>query len=103
MLLVTKLDNSVITETVTRGMAALLQSSVGVELRDAEMELFSIDYVPPYGVLDEGEGLIWKSFHLRCVLLDILVRLGCAPLGGCDGLKVAALSRRRPSMHVILI
>ena len=44
MLLVTKLDNSVITETVTRGMAALLQSSVGVELRDAEMELFSIDY-----------------------------------------------------------
>ena len=70
MLLVTKLDNSVITETVTRGMAALLQSSVGVELRDAEMELFSIDYVPPYGVLDEGEGLILKSFYLRCVLLD---------------------------------
>ena len=44
MLLVTKLDNSVFTETVTRGMAALLQSSVGVEFIDAERELFSIDY-----------------------------------------------------------
>ena len=81
-------------------MAALLQSSVQVEERDAERELFSIDYVPPYGVLDEGEGLIWKSFHLRCVLLDILVRLGCAPLGGCDGVEVAALSQRRPPRHV---
>ena len=70
MLLVTKLDNSVFTETVTRGMAALLQSSVGVEFIDAERELFSIDYVPPYGVLDEGEGLMLKSFHLRYVLLD---------------------------------
>ena len=39
ILLVTKLDNGVFTETVTRGMAALLQSSVGVELRDAEREL----------------------------------------------------------------
>ena len=39
MLLVTKLDNSVITEKVTRGMAALLQSSVEVELEDAEREL----------------------------------------------------------------
>ena len=45
-------------------MAALLQSSVGVELRDAEMELFSIDYVPPYGVLDEGEGLMLEKFSL---------------------------------------
>ena len=43
MLLVTKLDNYVITETVARGMAALLQSSVQVEERDAERELFSID------------------------------------------------------------
>ena len=46
-------------------MAALLQSSVQVEERDAERELFSIDYVPPYGVLDEGEGLILKSFHQK--------------------------------------
>ena len=54
------------TETVTRGMAALLQSSVGVEFIDAERELFSIDYVPPYGVLDEGEGLMLKRFlYLR--------------------------------------
>ena len=63
MLLVTKLDNDVITETVARGMAALLQSSVQVEERDAERELFSIDYVPPYGVLDEGEGLMLKYFQ----------------------------------------
>ena len=46
-----------ITETVARGMAVLLQSSVQVEVRDAERELFSIDYVLPDGVLDEGEGL----------------------------------------------
>ena len=52
-----------ITETVARGMAALLQSSVQVEERDAERELFSIDYVPPYGVLDEGEGLMLKYFQ----------------------------------------
>ena len=84
-------------------MTALLQSSVQVEERDAERELLSIDYVPPYGVLDEGEGLSLKSFYLRCVLLDSFVWLGCAPLGGCDGVKVAALSRRRSSMHVILI
>ena len=51
-------------------MAALLQSSAQVELRDAEREFLSIDYVPPYGVLDEGEGLMLKSFHLRYVLLD---------------------------------
>ena len=51
-----------ITETVAKGMAALLQSSVEVEVRDAERELFSIDYVPPYGVLDKGEGLILDKF-----------------------------------------
>ena len=76
-------------------MAALLQLSVQVEERDAERELFSIDYVPPYGVLDEGEGLILKSFHLRYVLLDSCVRLGGAPVGGCDSAEVAALCRRR--------
>ena len=89
-----------ITETVAKGMAALLQSSVEVEVRDAERELFSIDYVPPYGVLDEGEGLILKSFHLRYVLLDSCVRLGGAPVGGCDGAEVAAQCRRRPPMLV---
>ena len=89
-----------ITETVAKGMAALLQSYVEVEVRDAERELFSIDYVPPYGVLDEGEGLSVKRFYLRYVLLDSFVWLGCAPLGGCDGVEVAALSRRRPPMHV---
>ena len=40
MLLVTKLDKTrVFTETTTREMAALLQSSVEVELEDAEREL----------------------------------------------------------------
>ena len=39
MLMVTKLDNSVFTETVTREMAALLQSSVGVDLKDAKRKL----------------------------------------------------------------
>ena len=39
MLQVMKLDNSVFTASVTRGMAALLQSSVEVELEDAEREL----------------------------------------------------------------
>ena len=39
MLLVTKLDNNVFTETVTREMAALLQSSVVVDLKDAERKL----------------------------------------------------------------
>ena len=53
----------VITTLVTRGMAALLQSSAQVELRDAEREFLSIDYVPPYGVLDEGEGLMLKYFQ----------------------------------------
>ena len=39
MLQVTKLNNIVLTETTTREMAALLQSSVEVELEDAEREL----------------------------------------------------------------
>ena len=39
MLQVTKLDNCVSTASVTRGMAALLQSSVELELEDAEREL----------------------------------------------------------------
>ena len=51
-------------------MTALLQLSVQVEERDAERELFSIDYVPPYAVLYEVEGFSLKSFYLRCVLLD---------------------------------
>ena len=38
-----KLDNGVIIEMVARGMVALLQSSVQVEERGAERELFSID------------------------------------------------------------
>ena len=38
-----KLDNGVIIEMVARGMVALLQSSVQVDVRDAERELFSIN------------------------------------------------------------
>ena len=65
MLLVTKLDNSVITETVTRGMAALLQSSVGVEMRDAERELFSIDYF--IFILLDSKFCSWRFGTVVCV------------------------------------
>ena len=41
---------------------------------------FSIDYVLPYGVLDEGEGLMLKSFlNLRCVLVDSFVGWDALP------------------------
>ena len=62
-------------------MAALLQSSVQVEERDAERELFSIDYVPPYAVLDEGEGLSLKSFLSEMCSLGQFCLAGMRSLG----------------------
>ena len=72
MLLVTKLDNSVFTETVTRGMAALLQSSVGVEFIDAERELFSIDYIHSeltFNLMKQSNYLHKKLFKISVFLL----------------------------------
>ena len=88
----TRIWKDVITMLVTRGMAAVLQSSVEwVELSSA-MKVYY--FASPEEVLDEGEGLD---------VVENFLNLGGAPVGGCDGVKVAALSRRRPPMHVILI
>ena len=51
---------------------------------------------------DVSHGLIRKDlFNLSEICsLGHFSKLGGAPLGGCDGVEVAALSRRRPPRHV---
>ena len=105
------------------GAAAVVCRSRGVEFRN-ESVLSRL----PEEVLDEGEGLEVVDGHdgveepvvvgaddghgliredlfrlSEMCSLGQFSKLGGAPLGGCDGVEVAALSRRRPSMHVILI